>query len=253
MTEEQVSQLKPGDRVVWTGQVPLSILTVSDPAIPDPEVHPRHLFQIHQAARDLDTAGLAVLDAYPAYEITLRGYRGETDETDHLVKWIKAPRPEAIGLLFFRHYPDLIDGSQSYGVIDPPLGLGDGVDLIVNDNGDPMVGDLGRTDYGPFSKLPLLREARLKFASHLSAEAVIRYFDSRPITAEEYETLRGNSYDQHLLQPKFDDRALIAAAKHCLSNCQQTRDLPSTYDEAMLSVYGPMLIQRLENHLRTEQ
>jgi hypothetical protein len=36
------------------------------------------------------------------FQITLRGYRSETDETDHLVKWIAAPNEDAIDRMLIR-------------------------------------------------------------------------------------------------------------------------------------------------------
>jgi hypothetical protein len=77
-------------------------------------------------------------------------------------------------------------------------------------------------------------------------EIAARIGTNLPFTLAEYETLRVNSWEQHLLFPLADDEVIIQIASQALDNCSRGDTPPSTYDEAMCNVIGPRMLQRLK-------
>jgi len=71
------------------------------------------------------------------YQLTLDGYHASTDATDHLIKWVNAPSEAAVLALAQR---------WGWSLQDPPetpwapnvLGVSDGVDFVVNEEGEPV-------------------------------------------------------------------------------------------------------------------
>lgn len=71
------------------------------------------------------------------FELLLKGYDGGTDETDHLVKWVKAPSREALDAFLLRY------GLDSH--LDGPPTVMDQDDLSYEDGIDvELVGEDGR-------------------------------------------------------------------------------------------------------------
>jgi hypothetical protein len=72
------------------------------------------------------------------------------------------------------------------------------------------------------------------------------------ITVEEYEKIRCNSYERDLLIPALTDEAFEKEVQRTLDNCTPPRGSPvSTYDEAMIGLYGPELLKRFRNILNS--
>lgn len=67
-----------------------------------------------------------------------------------------------------------------------------------------------------------------------------------PVTREEYEFMRMNSYEREVLVPRLSDEALIVAVEQCLKNCGRVRTPAVTYNDAMVALYGPELLRRLK-------
>lgn len=75
------------------------------------------------------------------FQLLLEGFCEDTDETDHLVKWIKAPSQFAVELF--------MQAQGLAGVIEEtpfdanedgafPVGFGDGLDVEINESGEVM-------------------------------------------------------------------------------------------------------------------
>ena len=79
------------------------------------------------------------------FDVTLNGFDGESDETDHLVKWVSAPSYAALQKFITRSN---LEGSvltmHDMGDLRSKYGPEDGVDVIVGDDGRiewPTFGD----------------------------------------------------------------------------------------------------------------
>lgn len=87
------------------------------------------------------------------YQFSLVGYDAYTDGTDDLVKWIKAPSLEALGLFISKNNLKL-DGSgiqEIYqdgikGFIGSEMTEKDGVDAEIDVNGNLTKGKIGITE-----------------------------------------------------------------------------------------------------------
>lgn len=75
----------------------------------------------------------------PVYELTLKGYNADTDETDNLIKWVVSPSADAL-LVFLNRYhvhellqeaPCLMKGRNMSSL--------DGVDLVLDDEGNIII------------------------------------------------------------------------------------------------------------------
>lgn len=71
------------------------------------------------------------------------------------------------------------------------------------------------------------------------------------ITLEEYEKLRGNSFDWKTIYPMLNNKALISVVEHNLKNCTSVKrssryctDL--VYEEALINTLVPILLDRIE-------
>jgi len=92
-----------------------------------------------------------------------------------------------------------------------------------------------------------------EFMNHVSDEVKLRYKNPDPITLQEYEKFRGNSYERKLLLPKMDNETLIHQARHCLNFANQHNfrqlgkyEIARHYDQALSGDLIHMLIDRLE-------
>ena len=83
-----------------------------------------------------------------SFQLTLKGYNGATDKTDHLVKWVNTPTRGAL---------DTFIRDQSLNVVEinelsapnwwgRVLGFDEGVDVELNENGSVVAGTLGSTE-----------------------------------------------------------------------------------------------------------
>lgn len=66
------------------------------------------------------------------YELTLKGFDGSTDATDHLVKWVDAPSEEAV--TFFAKANGLQDFSVEK-MTNQNIEFEDGLDVILDGSG----------------------------------------------------------------------------------------------------------------------
>lgn len=90
--------------------------------------------------------------------------------------------------------------------------------------------------------------------SHISQDVQDYVKSGKTLTKTEYEAWifeRGglNSWEREALTPHFGDLLLISQIEYCLSQCStKTRSGPcSTYDEAILHLYLPLLLKRLKD------
>lgn len=90
---------------------------------------------------------------FVCFDVTLRGYDGDTYETDHLVKWVKAPSRDVLTAYLnangLAEYVKSIE-DMNYGEANPKVdtrmyGPDDGVDLILDVDGVIYADD----DYTP--------------------------------------------------------------------------------------------------------
>lgn len=94
-------------------------------------------------------------------------------------------------------------------------------------------------------------EARqAEWDSHVRPE--VRALGARGnVTLDEWEVLGAqgmNSFERETLYPALADEALAKVVEYCLSQCGQTRRPyrpASTYDDAMITVFAPLLLERL--------
>jgi len=72
------------------------------------------------------------------YEVILTGFDGSTDDTDHLVKWLRAPSLKAVKL-FLGDFPlhSLPTSMNNQG----NLGHEDGIDVILDSKGEVVSDD----------------------------------------------------------------------------------------------------------------
>lgn len=89
------------------------------------------------------------------------------------------------------------------------------------------------------------------FMAHVSDEISDRVKLGTTMTMEEYQSLRMNSYEQHLIQPLLDKAALLELIQHYYKNASFGKyskyTLPRSYDDALTCVLIPMLLERLRN------
>lgn len=79
------------------------------------------------------------------FDVTLVGYNAETDDTDHLVKWVNAPNEQMVrqwlhdqGLTPFVDSVDHLAHMTDFGDIDSMFETG--VDIIINEDGSYLSG-----------------------------------------------------------------------------------------------------------------
>lgn len=85
---------------------------------------------------------------------------------------------------------------------------------------------------------------------HIRPEIQALLKREQPVSLAEYSELRMNSYEQEALVPHLSDEALAWAVENVLKNCSQNGRLAATYNEAMVSPYGPELLRRLKRNLK---
>lgn len=88
---------------------------------------------------------------------------------------------------------------------------------------------------------------RAEWDSHVRPE--IRALAERGnVTWDEWQVLRANSYERETLYLALTDDALIRLTEYCLSQCQfevRANRPAATYDDAVLGVLLPLVLQRL--------
>jgi hypothetical protein len=91
-----------------------------------------------------------------------------------------------------------------------------------------------------------------EYFSHIRPEYVTRCDSGVPITLAERREMTANSWEVAYLTRYLDDEALLAAARYagdnsrwCLSRVTRWA-VPTTYDEAVLELYLPRLLSRLD-------
>lgn len=93
------------------------------------------------------------------YEFTLAGWSGSNSNNDHLVKWINAPSIDAIQRLILRTGL-ILNGGIANGVdIIGPYGIGEGVDAVIDKDGNIIEGELGNTRPNTTAPIDPLRTA----------------------------------------------------------------------------------------------
>lgn len=89
-----------------------------------------------------------------------------------------------------------------------------------------------------------------EYHSHVDDWVRERVASGRIITHAEFQEMRGNSWERKLLYPLLDNEALIHLTRYCIGNSSPMRDqlhgIPAVYDESVIHVLAPLLIQRLE-------
>lgn len=86
-------------------------------------------------------------------------------------------------------------------------------------------------------------------------EAVIRpeiraLIERGNVTKQDLVDLRGNSWEWEALVPAYDDATFLEKVEDVLANCARKRRPCSTYDDAMVEVYGPELLKRFKEQRR---
>jgi len=71
------------------------------------------------------------------------------------------------------------------------------------------------------------------------------------ITPEEYNQMRGNSWDWKVIGPMLNTSALIQAVEHNINNCTSIErtsryETDTVYEEALINKWIPILLDRLE-------
>jgi hypothetical protein len=67
-----------------------------------------------------------------------------------------------------------------------------------------------------------------------------------PISYDTYASMRMNTYERLAIYPLLDNDALVRITQHCLNNCSISHGTPVTYDETLVRVLAPLLIERLQ-------
>lgn len=101
----------------------------------------------------------------------------------------------------------------------------------------------------------LAEEQKAAYLQHVCEHIQNRRKLGTPITPQEMDGLYPmNSYERHHLMPLFDDDLLLQDLEYSLKHIARSQEkyiehcLPSppTYDESVLSLYLPMLIERFK-------
>lgn len=98
-------------------------------------------------------------------------------------------------------------------------------------------------------------EQRAEFMSHVRPE-IVALVERGDITWAEYEVLRANSYERHLMHPRLTDDALLKLFDHCmqqLGNRFSELMMPKHYGEQVTFVLAPLLADRLRSRVEGEQ
>jgi hypothetical protein len=87
----------------------------------------------------------------------------------------------------------------------------------------------------------IAKQNEIDWNSHISLVVQLRLDDPRPITWDEYENMRLNSYEQQEIIPRFDNDAFIKYAQITLKNCSRIdtvcgREMPAHYDQAAVQL-----------------
>lgn len=85
-----------------------------------------------------------------------------------------------------------------------------------------------------------------KHSDKLRKEVIDVLFTRSQIDLEEWENLHPmNSYERQILMPNLSNRALRHVVKNMLDNCTPSGMVPVTYDDAIIGVIMPILLERL--------
>jgi hypothetical protein len=72
------------------------------------------------------------------FEVTLPGFDGDTDATDHLIKWISAPNIIAVHGYLSSVGIGILDCTLEEAALPEDIGTDDGVDLVLDDEGNVL-------------------------------------------------------------------------------------------------------------------
>ena len=92
---------------------------------------------------------------------------------------------------------------------------------------------------------------RKDWKKKLSEETIEQIESNKPITSDEFNQMRGNSYDWKTRYPMLDNITLLERVQYTLDNCTSIRRnsrfcVNSTYEESLLNSLVPILMDRLE-------
>lgn len=109
------------------------------------------------------------------YQITLEGFESNGTQ-DHLVKWIKAPSPEAVDRFVERFELKRVAGDLNYRMgEDEQYDIEDGVDVVITEDAFVLRGNIGSTQPIPLKKLKTMTRHRVKTALEDTIEALQEY------------------------------------------------------------------------------
>lgn len=80
--------------------------------------------------------------------------------------------------------------------------------------------------------------------SHVSPE-IQKLIDRGNVTSAELKEIRCNSWEWQALVPAMTNEALLDRTRHALDNSTPPHRPASTYDEAVIGVFAPVLMERL--------
>lgn len=91
-------------------------------------------------------------------------------------------------------------------------------------------------------KFPTFEE---RHAAHIRPEMLALSKREAPVTLAEWQALRVNGYELHIIAPRLDDEAFAYAIEHNLKNCRLPGVAPyRSYDEALVGFYAPEMLRR---------
>lgn len=64
------------------------------------------------------------------------------------------------------------------------------------------------------------------------------------VTLDEWRQFRGNSYEHEHLYPVLTDEAFAESVQHALANCGHVKRPCATYNEAIVEIFAPLLLER---------
>jgi len=89
-------------------------------------------------------------------------------------------------------------------------------------------------------------EYEKQYVIHNDKEIHVSEFEDKSITVQYLSEMRMNSYAREKIYPKFDNSALINDARYYMSQCGRYNYPAATYNEALIHVIVPELINRIE-------
>lgn len=92
------------------------------------------------------------------------------------------------------------------------------------------------------------KETEEEYDARLGIKPEIRALQRRGnVTVEEWNSIRGNSFEFELLYPCLNDEALVFVIEHCMKNMYFDNSRPArSYNEAFMGILGPILLGRFK-------